>query len=744
MQQIHRVFTSRLLWPFLLSLFGTLAWAQSGDDLYDISSNGNGSETSLDTATIGYPWPQLILSGQDSILVYQPQVESWDNNQLSGRCAVQVISPGKEANFGTLEFSSQVETDLAKNLLYLNDMRIQKTNFPLLDDGGQAIADAISQQLPQQTYLFLDQVKSDLAIYNAHKKPSVEVKNDPPVLYFSSTPALLVLVDGKPETRALSGSSHTWLRVLNSSSFLLWNPTTQKYALALFGKWFTASDIQGPWKLSNEPGLASLLSLAMQQDSSIQTFNPPPKEIAQLLAQGSTPRIIVSTVPAELITTDGPPQYEPISQTNLLYVKNTSANLFKYVGDGMTYVLVSGRWFKARNVQETWSFVPPDQLPEDFQRIPTEHPQASALASVSGTPQSQEAVISSQIPQTATIDRSTASLQTSYDGAPNFQAIGGTSMQYAVNSQTPVVQYDNSYYAVSNGVWFTSGYATGPWAVAINVPPAIYTIPPSSPIHYVTYARVYGHNANVVYVGYTPGYYGCYVNPYGTVVYGTGWRYRPWIGRRWYGNPYTYGVGACFSWSSWGGWNMRFGFGRPYYPVFRPWWGPIAYRPHIWHQNLFSYNLYRYNRANVWNRPGMNRGMMVHRQFVPASNFRRGNRGNAPYFAGRDGNVYRHNGNGNWQSYGGHNGWQSVPNSNNHPINSQYQASQQGNNRFQAQQNYRNFNRGGNNPGASFSRPQAMPGGRGNFRQGGGGRNWGGGGGMHGGGMRGGGGHGRR
>ena len=32
-----------------------------------------------------------------------------------------------------------------------------------------------------------------------------------------------------------------------------------------------------------------------------------------------------------------------------------------------------------------------------------------------------------------------------------------------------------------------SANSTRPWAVATAVPPMIYTIPPSSPMHYVTY-----------------------------------------------------------------------------------------------------------------------------------------------------------------------------------------------------------------------------------------------------------------
>ena len=45
-----------------------------------------------------------------------------------------------------------------------------------------------------------------------------------------------------------------------------------------------------------------------------------------------------------------------------------------------------------------------------------------------------------------------------------------------------------------------------------------------------------------VYEGYTPGYLGVVVEPYGTIVYGTGYAYTPWIGSVWYPAPVTYTV----------------------------------------------------------------------------------------------------------------------------------------------------------------------------------------------------------
>jgi hypothetical protein len=132
-----------------------------------------------------------------------------------------------------------------------------------------------------------------------------------------------------------------------------------------------------------------------------------------------------------------------------------------------------------------------------------------------------------------------------YDGSPQFRPVQGTLLQYAVNSPTPVIRVDAvTYYALSSGVWFVASAPVGPWVVATVVPAVIYTIPPASPLHYVTYVHVYGSTPAVVYVGYTPGYLGTVVTPDGVVVYGTGVVYTPWVGTVWYPPPATYGSSA--------------------------------------------------------------------------------------------------------------------------------------------------------------------------------------------------------
>ena len=117
------------------------------------------------------------------------------------------------------------------------------------------------------------------------------------------------------------------------------------------------------------------------------------------------------------------------------------------------------------------------------------------LASVPGTVAAQEALLKAQIPTTATIKRSAAKLTVVYSGPPRFVPLPGTTMLYAVNTNSYVLQIGTAFYACEGGAWFVAATPTGPWLLADSVPAVIRTIPPTSPLYTVTYVQVYAVNA---------------------------------------------------------------------------------------------------------------------------------------------------------------------------------------------------------------------------------------------------------
>ncbi|MGZ3738256.1 MAG: hypothetical protein ACXVB9_02710 [Bdellovibrionota bacterium] len=386
----------------------------------------------------------------------------------------------------------------------------------------------------------------------------VVLDNQPPRFLYSASPALLVQVDGEPVLRDSGAPSLD--RVINSRALLLRERTSNRYHLSLGGRWYTSGTLNGSWEPESLTAtLATRLDLARQ--SAANLIDDP--------AVTGSPRIFVSTVPAELVQTNGNAALEPIGSGRLLYVTNTASDLFFHTGDQQYYLLTSGRWFRSHDLNGGWVYVSAASLPSEFSQIPPSHPKAGVLASVPGTAAAQSALAASVVPQVATVDRGTQAAAIHYDGDPAFTAIPGTQLFYARNASNPVIEVSpGRFLMVENGIWFEAPTALGPWSVTASVPPAIYNIPPSSPVYNVTYVYVYGSGPGWVRVGYLPGYLGSYATPEGVVVYGTGYHYHPWIGHEWYGYPGTFGFGV--SWGGGSGWV----FGAPAYHPYHPWWGP--------------------------------------------------------------------------------------------------------------------------------------------------------------------------
>ena len=613
-------------------------------------------------------WPHRIDAGDQTILVYQPQVESWIGTQLSARAAVSVESKtSPQPSYGVIWFSARTGVDKTTRLVTLSDVQITKANFPTAADGGAPTLAAVRSHLGEAPHTIgLDRLQANLLVNEAEARTeAAPLKNDPPRIIVSKTPALLVLVDGKPALRSVPKTS--LMRIVNTRALMALDPQSGRYYLWLADRWVEAPAIEGPWTAAASPPAAlPELKASVAGSREVDLFDDPSDDLKALLAKGELPAIYVSTGPAELLQLQGEPQLAPIDGTGLLQVTNTSSDMLVDPKGSYTYVLISGRWFRARSLDGPWAHVAPDRLPADFAKIPENHPKGRVLTSVAGTPQARQAVIANRIPQTATIGRKDAHFDPTYDGPPRFEPITGTSLAAATNTPSAVIQVGpTSYYGCENGVWFEASAPTGPWAVAATVPEVIYTIPPSSRLYYVTFVRVYDSTPDVVYVGYTPGYYGTYVAPGGVVVYGTGYWYDPWIGNVWIGPPYTYGFGAGFVWGATPGFVLGFTSGL----FFDPWWGPWGwgwgwgwrhvdvdvhhhwdYRDH--HDFNRGFDAYHHWGAGVVRaRPGavhVGAGEVAHHS-------------GAGLFAGRDGAVYRQgahgwerNDAGGWKSPGGH------------------------------------------------------------------------------------------
>jgi hypothetical protein len=534
-------------------------------------------------------WPRTLseTSGQ-RVEIFQPQIESWQGDRLGGRAAIAIGSVQGAPTFGVAVFSARVEVDKPAGVAHLDALTIEHVDIPTAPAQDASVKTLLQSRMPKAGITAsLDQLLASYAVgQQTASVASVAVENPVPRIVFAVAPAALVLIDGAPVLHALPGS--TMQRVVNARPLVLKDAGGTWYALAA-GHWYRTRDLIEGWAvLASPPAALAAAEKAAAQQQAFDPLPPPPNTPAGAPA----PALVASMTPAELVQTKGQPELAPVPGTTLLEIRNADHAAFVDTKDNRTYVLVSGRWFAAADRAGPWSAVAADALPADFAKIPPADPMANALVSVPGTPQAKEAVIASTIPQTATVNRTTPALRVSYVGAPAFKPMPPTALQYATNTATPVIRVSPSaYYAVSNGVWFVAATPNGPWHVATTVPAAIYTIPPSSPLYYVTYVHVYRVTPTSVVVGYTPGYLGVVVAPTGTVVYGTGYYYPPVVtGAYYYPYPATYGYGAAFAWGAATG--FAFGYAAGY--CASPYWGPY------WHGGYVNYQYANVNHYNVY------------------------------------------------------------------------------------------------------------------------------------------------
>ncbi len=535
-------------------------------------------------------WPRTVAANGIQVTVYQPQLDYWNNVELQVHSAIAATFPGATSpTYGVLSLSATTLVDKSSRIVRLDRIQRLDARFPSTPERETTFISSMRTALLNGIgEISLDRLEAAKAMMQAeHESNAQPPKNDPPLIFVSDRPALLAYIDGEPRWQAIEGAPLE--RVVNTRVLLLRNHKGQ-YFLHFMDGYLTAASLGGSWNRSADAPLGAAVAeklaekerqidlLAGQADKK----NGKKPSLSGLTAD-RVPTVYVATQPAELIVFDGPVNYAPLDGTDLLYARNTTANVFKDLVDQQSYVLLSGRWFRAAGLNGPWTYVAPRELPAEFAKIPDNSPKENVKASIPGTSQAREAVIANEIPQTAKVDREKTVYTSVIDGAPQLRAIEGTPLQYVYNAADPIIRVDeNSWYALHNAVWFIATSVNGPWVVATSVPAVIYSIPVSSPLHYATYVRIYDVAPAYVVVGYTPGYYGTVVTGDGVVVYGTGYVYTPWVGTYWYGPPVTYGIGMSIVWTPWGSWAYGFGFGwgcwaawgwDDWYPP-APWWGP--------------------------------------------------------------------------------------------------------------------------------------------------------------------------
>src|SRR5438477_2385831 len=177
-----------------------------------------------------------------------------------------------------------------------------------------------------------------------------------PAVFYSNKPAEIILFDGQPVYSQIPNTQLEYATNTNSVVFVF-TPTQQFYYLTA-GRWFSASDPQGPWTYATPDLPADFAKVPPSSPASALLATGPGTEEAKdavLLAQVPTTMTVNAKTAASKVKVDyaGDPKFEPIKGTSMKYATNTTDKVIK-VGDAY-YLCLQGVWFMSPNATGPWT-----------------------------------------------------------------------------------------------------------------------------------------------------------------------------------------------------------------------------------------------------------------------------------------------------------------------------------------------------------------------------------------------------
>src|SRR2546423_4481822 len=203
--------------------------------------------------------------------------------------------------------------------------------------------------------------------------PPANPKGATPDVFYSDKPAEVILFDGQPVYAQIPDTQLEYATNTNSVVFVF-KPKQQFYYLTA-GRWFSASDLQGPWTYATPDLPADFAKIPPSSPASAILATVPGTEEAKdavWLAQVPTTMTVNAKAAASKVKVDyaGDPKLEPIKGTSMEYATNTTNKVIK-VGD-VYYLCLQGVWFMSPNATGPWTAC--TSVPQEIYTIPSSSP----------------------------------------------------------------------------------------------------------------------------------------------------------------------------------------------------------------------------------------------------------------------------------------------------------------------------------------------------------------------------------
>ena len=237
-------------------------------------------------------WPRVLEQGDLTLTVYLPQVEKFEGDEFEARAAVQVETrvEGEEkprTTYGVIWIQARTQIDKEAGLVHLDEIAIPRASFPGDPERTEDYLSIIRGQAESQRTISLARLQANLAIVQAEARGNaVPLKNDPPRVIYSTTPVLLVLVDGDPVLRPVEGSGLQ--RIVNTRALILSDGS--RYFMPIMNRWLQAASLDAHWSFATPPPAAEAIRKSIAEDENqaqADLLTDPSDDVKALIEKGA-------------------------------------------------------------------------------------------------------------------------------------------------------------------------------------------------------------------------------------------------------------------------------------------------------------------------------------------------------------------------------------------------------------------------------------------------------------------------
>jgi hypothetical protein len=224
---------------------GALAWLGPAGECHPVPLIAPQAETGGDPG-----WPRAFLTPSGTrFVLYQPQIASWENQRrMVAYAAVSVESPGgQKPTIGTVKIEANTKVALDDRLVSFSEMALTEANLPELQkEQARDVVGQISKGLPaEDRVIALDRVLAYVDKSQITPKNVEGLNTDPPPIFFSQTPAVLVNIDGDPIWSPIQENDLKF--AVNTDKDII--TFGDLYYMCFQGVWFMSKKPDGPWEV---------------------------------------------------------------------------------------------------------------------------------------------------------------------------------------------------------------------------------------------------------------------------------------------------------------------------------------------------------------------------------------------------------------------------------------------------------------------------------------------------------------